>query len=59
MLFRSFDIDSSVATAVLFHLVGTLPVVVSGVVLLLREGLRWKDLTEAASSEQAAAGGPR
>ena len=53
--FYRFDIDNSVATAVLFHVVGTLPVVVSGMALFLREGLRWKDLTEAsrdvASSE--------
>ncbi len=53
--FYRFDIDSSVATAVLFHVVGTVPVVVSGIALFLREGLRWKDLTEAASSEQRAA----
>src|SRR5207244_2092318 len=45
--FYNFDIDTSVATAVLFHLVGTLPVVVTGVALFLHEGLRWKDLTEA------------
>lgn len=44
--FYRFDIDASVATAVLFHVVGTLPVVVSGIALFLREGLRWKDLTE-------------
>ncbi len=45
--FYRFDIDSSVATAVLFHIVSTLPVVVSGIALFLHEGLRWKDLTEA------------
>lgn len=44
--FYHFDIDASVATAVLFHVVGTLPVVVTGVALFLREGLRWKDLTD-------------
>jgi uncharacterized protein (TIRG00374 family) len=44
--FYRFDIDSSVATAVLFHIVGTLPVVVTGVALFMHEGLRWKDLTE-------------
>jgi uncharacterized protein (TIRG00374 family) len=55
--FYRFDIDTSVATAVLFHVVGTLPVVVSGIALFLREGLRWKDLTEVsrdvASSDEA------
>jgi len=44
--FYHFDIDASVATAVLFHVVGTLPVVVSGIVLFLHEGLRWKDLRD-------------
>jgi hypothetical protein len=44
--FYHFDIDASVATAVLFHVVGTLPVVVSGIAMFLHEGLRWKDLTE-------------
>lgn len=55
--FYRFDIDASVATAVLFHIVGTLPVVITGIALFLREGLRWKDLTEAgrdvASGEKA------
>lgn len=55
--FYRFDIDSSVATAVLFHIVGTLPVVVTGIALFLREGLRWKDLTDAsrdvATSDEA------
>jgi uncharacterized membrane protein YbhN (UPF0104 family) len=45
--FYRFDIDRSVATAVLFHLVGTIPVVVTGIALFLHEGLRWKDLTAA------------
>ena len=49
--FYRFDVDSSVATAVLFHVVGTLPVVVSGIALFLREGLRWKELTAEASGE--------
>jgi glycosyltransferase 2 family protein len=43
--FYGFDIDSSVAAAVLFHLVGTLPVITVGLVLFLREGLKWKDVT--------------
>ena len=42
--FYGFDIDSSVATAVLFHVVGTLPVLVTGLVLFAREGLRWRDV---------------
>jgi glycosyltransferase 2 family protein len=50
--FYRFDIDNSVATAVLFHVVGTLPVLVCGVLLLFREGLRWRDVTEVASDDQ-------
>jgi uncharacterized protein (TIRG00374 family) len=46
--FYGFDIDSSVAIALLLHLVGTVPVVFTGVTLFAREGLRWRDLTHAA-----------
>ncbi|HEX9161177.1 MAG TPA: lysylphosphatidylglycerol synthase transmembrane domain-containing protein [Thermoanaerobaculia bacterium] len=42
--FYGFDIDSSVATAVLFHVVGTLPVLVTGLVLFAHEGLHWRDV---------------
>jgi glycosyltransferase 2 family protein len=45
--FYHFDIDSSVATAVLFHIIGTVPVLVTGLLLFAREGLRWKDVTKA------------
>jgi uncharacterized protein (TIRG00374 family) len=44
--FYGFDIDSSVATAVLFHVVGTLPVLVTGLFLFVHEGLRWRDVTK-------------
>lgn len=47
--FYGFDIDSSVATAVLFHVVGTLPVLVTGLVLFAREGLRWRDVNPTSS----------
>lgn len=43
--FYGFDIDDSVATAVLFHVVGTLPVLVTGLLLFAAEGLRWSDVT--------------
>lgn len=43
--FYDFDIDSSVALAVLFHIVGALPVVVTGALLFLREGIRLRDVT--------------
>ncbi len=42
--FYGFDIDSSVATALLFHVVGTLPVLVVGLLLFVHEGLRWRDV---------------
>jgi uncharacterized protein (TIRG00374 family) len=44
--FYGFDVDSSVAVAVLFHIIGTLPVLVIGMGLFAREGLRWKDVTQ-------------
>ncbi len=44
--FYAFDVDSSVAVALIFHIVGTAPVVVVGAVLLLREGLSLGQLTE-------------
>ncbi|HEY6136508.1 MAG TPA: lysylphosphatidylglycerol synthase transmembrane domain-containing protein [Thermoanaerobaculia bacterium] len=42
--FYRFDIDSSVAVTVLLHIVGTLPVVVTGLALFFREGLNWREL---------------
>ena len=50
--FYGFDIDSSVAVAVLFHIVGTLPVVVVGLILFLREGLNWRQLTQETHVQQ-------
>jgi glycosyltransferase 2 family protein len=43
--FYGFTVDASVAVAVLFHLIGTLPVLITGLVLFAKEGLRWKDVT--------------
>lgn len=45
--FYAFDIDSSVATAFLYHLVGTVPVIVTGVSLFVQQGLRLRDVTNA------------
>lgn len=42
--FYRFDIDSSVATAVLYHVVGTAPVIVTGLVLFAFEGVRFRDI---------------
>jgi len=43
--FYQFSIDASVAVAVLFHVIGTLPVLTTGLFLFAREGFRWKDVT--------------
>lgn len=43
--FYGFSVDSSVAVAVLFHIIGTLPVLVTGLLLFAKEGLRWRDVT--------------
>lgn len=45
--FYHFDVNSSVAVAVVFHVIGTLPVLVTGLLLFAHEGLRWKDVTNA------------
>jgi uncharacterized protein (TIRG00374 family) len=45
--FYGFDVDSSVAVAVLFHIIGTLPIIVTGLILFAREGMHWKDVTPA------------
>jgi len=45
--FYAVSVDMSVAAAVLFHLVGSLPVVVIGVALFIAEGLHWRDLPHA------------
>lgn len=50
--FYHFDVDSSVATAVLFHIVGTLPVLVAGLLLIAHEGLRWRDVKRSAETTE-------
>jgi uncharacterized protein (TIRG00374 family) len=45
--FYDMGIDESVAAAVLFHLVGSVPVVIIGTALFIGEGLRWRDVTRA------------
>lgn len=45
--FYAFTVDLSVATAVLFHIVGTAPVITTGLILLAHEGLRIRDVTSA------------
>ena len=43
--FYRFDVDSSVAVAVIFHLIGTLPVLITGLFLFAKQGLHWRDVT--------------
>ena len=50
--FYGYDIDTSVAAAVLFHVVGMTPVVVAGVILFLREGLNWRELSQETHAEE-------
>ena len=45
--FYQFDVDSSVAVALVFHLIGTLPVLVTGLILFAKEGVHWRDVTPA------------
>jgi uncharacterized protein (TIRG00374 family) len=42
--FYHFDIDTSVAVAVMLHLVGTLPVLVTGLALFAHAGLSWREV---------------
>ena len=44
--FYHFDINASVAAAVLFHFVGTLPVIIIGLILFVREGVRWREVAD-------------
>jgi uncharacterized protein (TIRG00374 family) len=50
--FYDFDVDSSVAVAIVFHLVGTIPVLVIGLVLFIREGMHWRDVREIKATEE-------
>jgi uncharacterized protein (TIRG00374 family) len=50
--FYGFDIDSSVAVSVLFHMVGMMPVVVVGAILFLHEGLNWRELSKETHVEE-------
>jgi glycosyltransferase 2 family protein len=49
--FYGFDVDSSVAVAVVFHIIGTLPVLVIGLLLFAREGLHWRDVTRGGTGD--------
>jgi uncharacterized protein (TIRG00374 family) len=49
--FYHFDIDASVAVAVMLHIVGTLPVLVTGLALFAHAGLSWRDVKRAPVEE--------
>jgi glycosyltransferase 2 family protein len=59
--FYHFDVDASVAIAVVFHLIGTLPVLITGLLLFAKEGLHWRDVTSqpVASGQQPAVRNPK
>ena len=47
-----FDIDTSVAVAVLLHIVSTAPVMIAGLTLFLREGLTWRQLSRETTADE-------
>ena len=49
--FYDLDVNASVAVAIIIHLVGTVPVVVTGLILFAREGLHWRDVREIKAEE--------
>jgi uncharacterized protein (TIRG00374 family) len=42
--FYAFDVDTSVAVAVIFHIIGTIPVVIAGMTMFAKAGLSLKQL---------------
>jgi uncharacterized membrane protein YbhN (UPF0104 family) len=44
--FYGFDIDTSVAVALLFHVVGTVPVLVTGLILFTHAGLHFREFVK-------------
>lgn len=51
--FYGFDVSASVAVAIVFHLVGTIPVVVTGFALFAKEGMSVKQLARIGESASA------
>lgn len=51
--FYGFNVSASVAVAIVFHLVGTLPVVITGFALFAREGMSVKQLARIGESATA------
>jgi uncharacterized protein (TIRG00374 family) len=51
--FYRFSVDSSVAVAVLFHIIGTLPVLAIGLFLFAKEGVSLKQLRDEGAGDRA------
>jgi uncharacterized protein (TIRG00374 family) len=49
--FYGFDVDSSVAAALMFHVVGTVPVLVTGLILFATAGIKLRDLKSEAARD--------
>lgn len=50
--FYGFTVSASVAVALIFHLVGTLPVMITGLILFAREHLSWRQLAQIPEQEE-------
>ena len=55
--FYRFTVESSVAVAVLFHIIGTLPVLVIGLFLFAKEGVSFNPLREEGAGDRAQGAG--
>ncbi|HVT42924.1 MAG TPA: lysylphosphatidylglycerol synthase transmembrane domain-containing protein [Thermoanaerobaculia bacterium] len=50
--FYLFDVNTSVAVAFIFHLVGVCPVIFTGIFLVTHEGLSWKSISRLAERRE-------
>lgn len=50
--YYGFGIDASVAVAVLLHVVSTVPVLLTGLALFVREGLSWRELSRDTTADE-------
>ncbi len=50
--FYHFNVSASVAVALVVHIVGVLPVIVIGGMLVLREGITWRQLSSIADEKE-------
>ncbi len=54
--FYGFDVNSSIVAALIFHIVGTMPVIATGLVLFVREGLSLRQLARLGETAAGEAG---